>query len=421
MRSYDVFIFLSVLNISKYQLADFLITNSSSNLHCDPVNEDNIQLVNASIYDTMVYLHFYASRSTMSKELMESCTDKDNKLDFAHKGPAFFTWHRHYLLMFEDLLRSIAVEQFGYFNFTLPYWDWTNQTTCNICTNDLLGDIPTEDQESNSTFFKWKPICPQKPNDFDCHICDPSQEEPFLWRKYSSTVDRLPNQNEIDELFSINQYDSEPFNSSTFSRKSFRNFAEGYYRVDQNSDDMKMKDIGKGLPHQNIMMHNMVHSFINGTWMDFTTSPNDPLFLLHHTFMDKIFEIWLLRNRRSTYPGKSSTPIGQHADDFIVPFLPLIRNRNLFTSANEFGYAYDNNIVGNKLFKNHQLDFEKSSSEIYYILTAVAFVVLVATIVGLYCFRPSQISHTAYEFIEDQEQEEKTNYFNNNEKMPLLK
>ena len=41
----------------------------------------------------------------------------------AHRGPSFLAWHRMFLLMFEDALRSVSAGAFA--NVTIPYWDWT--------------------------------------------------------------------------------------------------------------------------------------------------------------------------------------------------------------------------------------------------------------------------------------------------------
>ncbi|VDP94321.1 unnamed protein product [Echinostoma caproni] len=40
-----------------------------------------------------------------------------------------------------------------------------------------------------------------------------------------------------------------------------------------------------------------VHSYLNGSWFDVSTSPNDPVFILHHAFVDKLFELWLRKYR----------------------------------------------------------------------------------------------------------------------------
>ncbi|MBW9211780.1 tyrosinase family protein [Mumia sp. zg.B21] len=39
-----------------------------------------------------------------------------------HFGPAFFPWHRHFLLRFETLLRRVNP------SVSLPYWDWTRES-----------------------------------------------------------------------------------------------------------------------------------------------------------------------------------------------------------------------------------------------------------------------------------------------------
>ncbi len=40
-----------------------------------------------------------------------------------------------------------------------------------------------------------------------------------------------------------------------------------------------------------------VHAFFSGTLSGVTTSTNDPLFILHHTMIDKLFERWLRMHR----------------------------------------------------------------------------------------------------------------------------
>ena len=43
-------------------------------------------------------------------------------------------WHRFFLLKWEKEIREkIATDQ----SFALPYWDWRDQTTCDVC-NDLM-------------------------------------------------------------------------------------------------------------------------------------------------------------------------------------------------------------------------------------------------------------------------------------------
>lgn len=50
-------------------------------------------------------------------------------------------------------------------------------------------------------------------------------------------------------------------------------------------------------------LHNLAHLFLNGTGGQTHLSPNDPIFVLLHTFTDAIFDEWLRRHR----PGKSAS------------------------------------------------------------------------------------------------------------------
>lgn len=49
-------------------------------------------------------------------------------------------------------------------------------------------------------------------------------------------------------------------------------------------------------------LHNLAHLFLNGTGGQTHLSPNDPIFVLLHTYTDAIFDEWLRRHS----PGGSS-------------------------------------------------------------------------------------------------------------------
>ena len=76
-----------------------------------------------------------------------------------------------------------------------------------------------------------------------------------------------------------------------------------------------------------------------GTIEDIAASPNDPLFILHHTMVDCVFEEWLRRHPDAKYPDASDVPQGHLRDGYMVPFFPLYTNNDMFKGAENFGYS----------------------------------------------------------------------------------
>ena len=73
---------------------------------------------------------------------------------------------------------------------------------------------------------------------------------------------------------------------------------------------------------------------------DVAASPNDPIFINHHTMIDCILEEWLQRNIHNVeYPSDEGINMGHRRDDYIVPFIPLYTNNMMYKLADNFGYT----------------------------------------------------------------------------------
>ena len=72
---------------------------------------------------------------------------------------------------------------------------------------------------------------------------------------------------------------------------------------------------------------------------DVAASPNDPIFLNHHAMVDCILEEWLQKHPKPTYPNSDKQPSYHQPDAYIVPFFPLMRHRDVFKTADNFGYS----------------------------------------------------------------------------------
>ena len=78
-----------------------------------------------------------------------------------------------------------------------------------------------------------------------------------------------------------------------------------------------------------------------GVMEDVAASPNDPVFVNHHTMIDCILEEWLQKNPDVEYPTTGGDKIakGHGADDYIVPLIPLYTHKDMLKTADHFGYS----------------------------------------------------------------------------------
>ncbi|KAI9292030.1 Di-copper centre-containing protein [Neoconidiobolus thromboides FSU 785] len=184
---------------------------------------------------------------------------------FAHGTIQFLVWHREYILQFEQLLRTISP------NIVLPYWDWSidfqDPASSSVLQSFMLGGNGNPDNENcveNGIFGNMLMSYPRQ------HC---------LKRQYDLG-------NRMSNFFSTNSLLNMIRNSNSYQR--FNN-------------DIEM------LPHAR------VHVNLGGNEgdMSYMFSTNDPLFWLHHTFIDKIYYEWQQQHPSlaTSFPGDNNQPI----------------------------------------------------------------------------------------------------------------
>lgn len=131
-------------------------------------------------------------------------------------------------------------------------------------------------------------------------------------------VQRLPEPQDVADCLQVNTFDTPPYYST--SSESFRNTIEGDFfylkkipfslslsAVQASSEKehflmhFHFADAGYSAPQGNYdpvvrSLHNLAHLFLNGTGGQTHLSPNDPIFVLLHTYTDAIFDEWLRRH-----------------------------------------------------------------------------------------------------------------------------
>ncbi|KAH6599563.1 hypothetical protein BASA50_002905 [Batrachochytrium salamandrivorans] len=185
----------------------------------------------------------------------------------AHSSPAFLPWHRAYLFAYEDALKRDC----GY-QGSLPYWDWSvdSQAPENSViwsSNAFGGDGSTSSPNRCVTTGSFAGFV----STFGYQRC--------LARAFRNSLGNIASFFTPESIFVL-------ININT-SYSAFRTRLESG-------------------PHNN------VHGGIGRTMADPRVSANDPIFMMHHSNVDRLWYMWQLKNPSlaNTYEGTlpSSAP-----------------------------------------------------------------------------------------------------------------
>ncbi|MCB5166513.1 tyrosinase family protein [Streptomyces bambusae] len=201
-------------------------------------------------------------------------SDQDAGSRVGHRSPSFLPWHRRMLIEFEKALQTVDRR------VTLPYWDWTQDRSpaSSLWAPDFLGGTGRDlDGQVMDGPFAY--------GSGNWELKVKIDENPFLRRQLglSPRAPELPTKAEVESVLAIDEYDTEPWNSTCAT--GFRNHLEGWRGPN---------------------VHNRVHLWVGGQ-MATGVSPNDPAFWLHHAFVDKLWAQWQRRHPRSRYLPAEST------------------------------------------------------------------------------------------------------------------
>lgn len=179
-----------------------------------------------------------------------------------HKCPHgnwyFLPWHRAYLQMYEAAARSLT----GRPEFALPYWDWTADT-----------QLPRAFAEAS---FNGQPN--------PLFVADRSMGP------NESLPPSIVGQQEVMELV-YQESNFEAFGSTRgtdVSGKAQNNLDESWVHVRGISGTLE------ATPHDNM------HCIIGGPFMCSAASAQDPLFLMHHGNIDRVWAVWNSLGRLNT-------------------------------------------------------------------------------------------------------------------------
>ena len=243
-----------------------------------------------SRYDDFVEVHLNAMMVMMN-----------NQPSWAHQGPVFGPWHRVLLRQFELELQQIDAQ------VEIPYWDWTRRdsrsSTSSLWGNDFLGpdgraSAPQIGKVMTGPFAfdagNWPIRVKDQPN-------DPDYLERRLGR--SSDAPTLPTAAAVTAALTAIPYDTAPWEDS----------------LRDPNDPAEWRGFRIQLE---IPLHNLVHRWVGGNMVDMT-SPNDPVFWLHHCNIDRLWAEWQdLHPDEEAYLPEDGAPTGQNLNEPMIFSLP---------------------------------------------------------------------------------------------------
>ena len=282
-----------------------------------------LELKAAGTYDHFVHAHHHI----MVPSVFPNEPHDANYRNPAHRGPGFLPWHREFLMQMEGALQQVDP------SVTIPFWDWTQDaaapTASPIWADDFMGGNGLESDQwrvQSGPFAhsggKW-PVPP---------IPEEGLPGPGLKRQFGVFLPSLPTDADLKLAMGEVFYDTPNYDKSPFVI-GFRNRMEGW--VTQRGDP-RVTTSGSQL-------HNRVHLYIGGN-MAPMTSPNDPVFFLHHCFIDKAWAAWQALQKTENpdaaphYAPEREGPTGHNLDDQIRPWQRKIRDVLDITTL---GYSYE--------------------------------------------------------------------------------
>lgn len=298
----------SVTNLTASEKQDF-IRGVKMLKTSPPLSIPGLTLTATNRYDSFVEIH---DRAMGTLTPNPSLPGDPRARNAAHQGPAFLPWHREFILRLEHELQLALSNN----NFGLPYWDWAADSA-----------IDDRSESARSTMVVWR-------DDFMGGQGVPVSNGAFragewtifpsgnLTRAFGSVVNTLPTQGDVNAALQIGTYDTSPWHSG--STNSFRNQFEGW------------------LPPNGL--HNRVHLWVGGSMLP-GTSPNDPVFFLHHCNVDRIWALWQVCHPGVPYAPDDSEGDehkGHRLNDRMFPWTTASDHRiSELLDISALGYSYD--------------------------------------------------------------------------------
>lgn len=272
--------------------------------------------------------------------------------DCPHGNWWFVSWHRGYLLHFEEICRELSGDP----EFALPYWDWTReQRVPAVMFEDALDPRSPEFPLADFTQFRaaFAPVAQQI-----FANATPAQRQVLQLRNYSS-ADQLLTMIGEQELFAPRD-GARGLASANPALTADAVRATGMDTIGEALRRSPFERFGSEGTQNHILAgrqdpleaqpHNMVHGALAGDlgFMGALLSPVDPIFWLHHANVDRLWDVWTRRQRAGGLPHLPAGADGERWQNDAHPFFVDGKGQALNDRSTRnyidnvaLGYAYE--------------------------------------------------------------------------------
>jgi tyrosinase len=216
----------------------------------------------------------------------------------------FLPWHRMYLTYFERMVAAIVAQLNGPADWALPYWNYSDSN------NPDARRLPPAFRDENLPDGSPNPLYVKERD------AGNAGEEVATPRMVSL------------KCLTESDFEADPMGGSS---------GFGGPGPDPNHDDAGRIGSLEGTPHGS--MHNAV-----GGWMgEFFTAGLDPIFWLHHSNIDRLWQVWRNRDRRHQDPPDASwqTTVTFEFNDGSGGVVALSPSQVVDTTAAPLSYKYE--------------------------------------------------------------------------------
>jgi tyrosinase len=219
-----------------------------------------------------------------------------------HSTSLFLPWHRGYLGCFEEIIAAAVVKLGGPAGWALPYWNYSDPKNPNAAALPAAFLNQTNpDGSPNSLFLQGR------------NLVQPTDQLPAG----DVSLNAL-----LDGTFEGSANGGDP----------------GF-----GGPDTPFNHVGGVAGQLENLPHNVIHDDVGGLMSDPNTAALDPIFWLHHSNIDRLWEVWRHRDPTFTDPTDPAwlTQVSFSLHDATGEIYTFTPSMMLDTTKVRQGYVYD--------------------------------------------------------------------------------